>query len=37
VRGTKASYEGNVATLILPIQAARGASEPLVWHITWQK
>lgn len=37
VRGTKASSEGNVATLVVPIQAARGAADPLVWHITWQK
>jgi hypothetical protein len=37
VRGTKASSEGSTASLIVPIQAALGASEPLVWHLTWQK
>lgn len=37
VRGTKVSIEGATATLVVPIQPARGASEPLVWHLTWQK
>lgn len=37
VRGTKASIEGATATLVVPIQASRGASEALVWHLTWQK
>lgn len=37
VRGTKASIEGTTATLVVPIQASRGAGEPLVWHLTWQK
>lgn len=37
VRGTKASVEGATATLVVPVQAARGATEPLVWHLTWQK
>lgn len=37
VRGTKATVEGATATLVVPIQGARGASEPLVWHLTWQK
>jgi len=37
VRGTKASVEGSTATLVVPVVAARGAPEPLVWHLTWQK
>lgn len=37
VRGTKASLEGATATLVVPIQASKGATEPLVWHLTWQK
>jgi hypothetical protein len=37
VRGTKFTSEGAIATLIVPVQAARGATEPLVWHLTWQK
>lgn len=37
VRGTKSSHEGSIATLIVPLQAARAATEPLVWHLTWQK
>lgn len=37
VRGTKASIEGSTATLVVPIQAAKSASEPLVWHLTWQR
>ncbi|MBL8859894.1 MAG: hypothetical protein JNL28_15410 [Planctomycetes bacterium] len=36
-RGTKASIEGTKATLVVPIQAARAATEPLVWHLTWQR
>jgi hypothetical protein len=37
VRGTKASIEGSTATLVVPIQHARAGTEPLVWHLTWQK
>jgi hypothetical protein len=37
VRGTKASVEGSTATLVIPVVGARGAPEPLVWHLTWQK
>jgi hypothetical protein len=37
VRGTKNSEEGSTATLVVPIQGSRAATEPLVWHITWQK
>lgn len=37
VRGTKTSVDGSTATLVVPIQAARGGTEPLLWHLTWQK
>jgi hypothetical protein len=37
VRGTKATVEGGTATLIVPIQGSRAGTEPLVWHLTWQK
>jgi hypothetical protein len=37
VRATKASIEGSTATLIVPIQNSRAGTEPLVWHLTWQK
>jgi hypothetical protein len=36
-RGTKAKSEGNVATLIVPVETALGTGEPIVWHVTWQK
>lgn len=35
VRGTKNTSDGAIATLIVPIEAAREGKEPLVWHITW--
>lgn len=37
VRGTKNSKEGSTATLVVPIQGSRAGTEPLVWHLTWQK
>jgi hypothetical protein len=37
VRGTKNTVEGAVGTLVVPIQGSRTATEPLVWHLTWQK
>jgi hypothetical protein len=37
VRGTKNTVEGSTATLVVPIQGSRQATEPLVWHLTWQK
>jgi hypothetical protein len=37
VRGTKATAEGSTATLVVPIQGSRAGTEPLVWHLTWQK
>ena len=27
----------NVATLLVPIDVALSAGEPLVWHMTWQR
>lgn len=35
VRGTKNTSDGAIATLIVPIEAAREGKEPLVWHVTW--
>jgi hypothetical protein len=35
LRGTKNASDGRVATLVVPVQAAREGSEPLVWQITW--
>jgi len=35
LRGSKNDSDGNVATLTIPIQAAREGKEPLVWQITW--
>jgi hypothetical protein len=36
-RGTKVKSEGKVATLIVPVETALAAGEPIVWHVTWQK
>jgi len=35
VRGMKSTSDGRVATLIVPIEAARAGKEPLVWQLTW--
>ncbi|MCY2961711.1 MAG: hypothetical protein NTY35_16240 [Planctomycetota bacterium] len=35
VRGTKSSSDARIATLIVPIEPARGGKEPLVWQLTW--
>ncbi len=35
LRGSKNDSDDNVATLRVPIQAAREGKEPLVWQITW--
>jgi hypothetical protein len=35
VRGTKSSADGRIATLVVPIQAAKLGKEPLVWQLTW--
>jgi hypothetical protein len=36
-RGTKASADSNVATLIVPVETALTPGDPIVWHLTWQK
>jgi hypothetical protein len=36
-RGTKATAEGTVATLIVPINTATTPGDPIVWHLTWQR
>lgn len=36
-RGVRLSSDGNVATLLVPIDVALSAGEPLVWHMTWQR
>jgi hypothetical protein len=36
VRGVKVSAEGEVATLIVPIEVALTEGDPLIWHLTWQ-
>lgn len=36
-RGTKATYEGAVATLVVPLDTAQSEGESIVWHLTWQK
>lgn len=35
LRGSKSTQDGKVATLVVPIAAAREGREPLVWQITW--
>ena len=36
-RGTKVKAEGNVATLVVPLETALTTGDPIVWHLTWQK
>jgi hypothetical protein len=36
-RGTKVSAEGAVATLIVPLDQVASETDPIVWHLTWQK
>ena len=36
-RGTRASAEGEVATLIVPLDTISTPGDPIVWHLTWQK
>ncbi len=36
-RGTKVKAEGNVATLVVPVETALSPGDPIVWHLTWQK
>jgi hypothetical protein len=36
-RGTKVENEGTVATLVVPIDSVAAETDPIVWHLTWQK
>lgn len=36
-RGVRVSAEGEVATLLVPIETALSAGDPLIWHLTWQR
>jgi hypothetical protein len=36
-RGTKATAEGPLATLIVPVETMMTPGEPITWHLTWQK
>jgi hypothetical protein len=36
-RGMKATSEGATATLVVPLDTAAKESEPVVWHLTWQR
>ena len=36
-RGTRNKTEGEVATLVVPIDIALSAGDPIVWHLTWQR
>ena len=37
VRGIKLKDEGATATLIVPLDVAQTAGDPIVWHLTWQR
>jgi len=37
LRGTKATADGSLATLVVPLDAMTTAGEPLTWHLTWQR
>jgi len=36
-RGMKLKAEGATATLIVPVDIASTAGDPIVWHVTWQR
>jgi hypothetical protein len=36
-RGMKLKAEGPTATLIVPLEIATTAGDPIVWHLTWQR
>ncbi len=36
-RGTKATSEAEVATLVIPLETAMTAGESMTWHLTWQQ
>jgi hypothetical protein len=33
----KLKAEGPTATLIVPVEIATTAGDPIVWHLTWQR
>lgn len=35
-RGVRAKEEGEVATLLVPLEVGRTAGDAIVWHVTWQ-
>ena len=37
MRGVKASADGAIATLVVPLETMSTPGDPLVWHLTWQK
>jgi len=37
VRGIKLKDEGDTATLVVPLDVAQSAGDPIVWHLTWQR
>jgi hypothetical protein len=36
-RGVKASAEGAIATLVVPLETIHHGTESIVWHLTWQR
>ncbi|MFN0009109.1 MAG: hypothetical protein ACKVXR_14495 [Planctomycetota bacterium] len=36
-RGVKVSAEGAIATLVVPLETIHLGTEPIVWHLTWQR
>jgi hypothetical protein len=36
-RGAKEKAEGEIATLLVPIERALVDEEPLLWHVTWER
>ncbi len=36
-RGTKATAEGSIATLIVPLETMTTPGDAITWHLTWQK
>jgi hypothetical protein len=35
--GIKVKAEGSTATLVVPLDVAQSAGDPIVWHLTWQR
>lgn len=35
--GIKVKAEGSTATLVIPLEVAQSAGDPVVWHLTWQR